>query len=132
MIDLTPIQYCLENICHRKRWQIFSFVPILPRCGIRQFSGIDGGFVGHKTYTCSPYMFKRRLSCGELPTFFSGAYHIPNSRFSHTTITGSGMITCRFSISISSFLTSARFTMLTLADEPSWYFCKISCVVNSL
>ena len=37
-------------------------------------------------------------------------YYIPNSFFSHTSITGSGMTTCRFSISISSFLTNALFT----------------------
>ena len=60
------------------------------------------------------------------------ACHIPSSRFSHIAITGSGITTCRFSISMSSFLTNARFTILTLADEPSWYFCKTSCVVNSL
>lgn len=34
--------------------------------------------------------------------------------------------------SISSFFTNARFTMLTLADDPSWYLRNISCVVNSL
>ena len=36
-------------------------------------------------------------------------YYIPNSFFSHTSITGSGMTTCRFSISISPFLTNALF-----------------------
>ena len=58
--------------------------------------------------------------------------YAPNSRFNHTVITGSGMITWRFSIFISSFFTNARFTILALADELSWCFCKISCVVNSL
>ncbi len=57
--------------------------------------------------------------------------YIPNSFFSHTFSTGSGMNTCLFSTSISSFLTNARLTMLTLADEPSWYLCKTSWVVNS-
>ena len=45
--------------------------------------------------------------------------YMPNSRFNHTAMIGSGITTWRFSISISSFLTKARFTILTLADEPS-------------
>ena len=45
-------------------------------------------------------------------------YYIPNSRFNHTSMIGSGITAWRFSISISSFLTKARFTILTLADEP--------------
>ena len=42
-----------------------------------------------------------------------------NSLFHQILITGSGIITCCFSVSISSFLISARFTVLTLAEEPS-------------
>ena len=59
-------------------------------------------------------------------------YYIPNSLFNHTFITGSGITTCRLSISMSSFLTNVLFIIVTFADEPSWYFCKTSCLVNSL
>ena len=46
-----------------------------------------------------------------------------SSRCSQAFKMGSGMMALRSSMSMSSFFIKARLTVLTLADEPSWYFC---------
>lgn len=71
--------------------------------GVRKFSDTIGGFVSHKTYTCSPDAFRHRLPC--VPQDRTNVFphkqadssekkaYAPSSRFNHTVITGSGMIT---------------------------------------
>ena len=59
------------------------------RCCVRQLPGLSGRFAGHKTYILAP---RTRLSVGSYRHSFSDVDHIPNSRFNHTAITGSGII----------------------------------------